>query len=69
MKSEIAAIVMALGIYINNVSTSLLCETIDCRKQETEGYALAAGRLPGLANMAKNLANWVTGCLISDGKC
>lgn len=29
MKSEMAAIVMAVGIYINNVSTSLLCETID----------------------------------------
>lgn len=29
MKSEMAAIVMALGIYINNVSTSLLCETTD----------------------------------------
>ena len=55
-----AAIVMAVGIYINNVSTSLLCETIDWRKQEKEGYALATGRLPGLANMAKNHANWVT---------
>ena len=29
MKSEMAAIVMALGIYIINVSTSLLYETID----------------------------------------
>ena len=28
-KSEMAAIVMALGIYINNVNTSLLYETID----------------------------------------
>ena len=52
-------------LFANAIDPKQRCFTT----QEPKGNASLPGFHPHLANMAKNLANWVTGCLISDGKC